>query len=347
MKPISQIIRKSISASLLAIFFLGGNVIAADAAPAQSPTQAPPPQHGEETPYATVNGQVITISEYANFFNAALRQKFYHGQVPEGQMAEVREQVTDKMVLRILLTEEAKRRKLVPDEKKIAETIAGYEAQYAASPFWKENRERLLPGLRAQITGQNLVEQLEKSVRAVPDPTDAEVKQFYAAHPELFTEPEKLRLSVILLAVDPSSPKEVWDKARAEAQALYERLRGGADFAEAARIHSSGKEAGEGGDLGYVHRGMLPDTLQEKIDELKVGVVAEPITILEGVAIFYLKDRRVAQLRAFADVTERARGLARREREDAAWSALHASLKAGADIKIHDKMKPAGGEERR
>lgn len=330
MKLINQVVHKFLAASLAAMSFLGGGVSAAE------DSSAPPPaaQHTEATVYATVNGRAISISDYANAYDAFLKKKYYHGTVPEGKMAEAREEVLNQMVMRILLVGEAKRRGLVPDEKKIAEAIAGYEAQYAASPVWKQNRDRLLPGLRDQLSGQSLQEQLEKSVRAVPELSDEEVRRFYDGHPELFTEPEKLHLAVILLTVDPSSPKTAWEQARAEAQAIHARLLGGADFAEAARMHSSGKEAAQGGDLGYVHAGMLPETLQQKIDAVKVGEIAAPIDMLEGIAIFYLKDRRAAQLRAYADVAERAKGLARRYAEDAAWSDLQARLRSAADVKV-------------
>jgi len=337
---IGQILRKS----LLAAAFLSSAALAADAPPAAKAAAVPgAAQHGDDAVYATVNGKPILIRDYTNAFSATLRQKFYHGKVPEGQMGEVREQVTDQLVQRVLLLDEAKKRGLTPDEKAVEATVAGYEAQYAANPVWKENRERLLPGLHTQLSEQNLLEQLEKSARDVPEPSEAEVKQFYERHPELFTEPEKLRLSVIMLTVDPSAPKAAWDQARAEAQAIYGRLQSGADFAEAARMHSSGKEAEQGGDLGYVHRGMLPEVMQQKVDDFKVGETAEPITLLEGVAIFRLEDRRSAQLRSFADVAERASGLARRERQDAAWLALVARLKSAADIRILVGQLP--GEE--
>jgi len=332
-KLISQFVCKSAAVSLLALFSVAGNVSAADAAPAVASVPAPGP-HNENTVYAVVNGQTILISDFANAFNATLRQKFYHGQVPEGEFAKVRDLVTKQLVLRILLLDEAKRRGIVADEKKVAEAVAGYEAQYAASESWKQNRERLLPGLRAQLSTQSVLEQIEKTVRAVPVLPAAEVKKFYTSHPELFTEPEKLHLSVIMLAVDPSSPEAAWVQARDEAQAIYKRLQNGADFAETARIHSTGKEAEKGGDLGYVHRGMLPDVLEAKIDAFKPGLAAEPIQLLEGVAIFRLEGRQPAQLRAFADVAERAASLAQREVQDAAWSALQARLEAAATIRI-------------
>jgi hypothetical protein len=342
---------KPVASSLLAVsFMVSGAAIAAEpsAEAPQPPAQtAPAAQHNEDTVYATVNGKPILIRDYVNAFNATLRQKFYHGKVPEGKMSEVRKEVFDQMVERMLLIEEAKRRNLSPDDKKITEAIAGYEAQYAASQVWQQNRERLLPGLRAQLAEQNLLEQLEKSVRAIPDLSDREIKRFYDGHPELFTEPEKLHLSAIMLAVDPSSPKSAWDQTQAEAQAIYERLNNGADFAETARLHSNGKEAEQGGDLGYVHRGMLPDVLQQKVDSFKVGAVTEPITMLEGIAIFRLEDRRPAKLREFADVTERARSLARREHEESAWSKLKTKLKSAAKIKmLVNPTQPEGGMER-
>lgn len=295
---------------------------------------SPVGQHDQETVYATVNGKPILIRDYVNTFNSSLRQKFYHGKVPEGEMSKVREDVLDQMIMRILLLEEANRRGLTADENKIAEAIAGYDKQYASSPSWQENREQLLPGLRTRLAEQDLLEQIEKTSRAVPEVTDADARRFYDNHRELFTEPEKLKMSVILLGVDPSSPKERWDDAMEEARKIHKRLLEGADFAETARTHSSGAEASQGGALGYIHRGMLPEVLEKKIDEFKIGEIPEPLMILEGVAIFRLEDRLPAKLREFTDVVERARSLARREREDAAWSKLKANLKSAAKIKL-------------
>lgn len=343
MKSIKHFIRISAATGLLSTSFLITSIaVAVESAPTAPQPSAPAAQsapanaaqHNEGAVYATVNGQQILVRDYMNAFNTTLRRKFYHGNMPEGKMSEVREEVLDQMVIRILLLEEAKKRGLTPDESKIAETIAGYEKQYASSAQWQQNREQLLPGLRVQLAEQSLLEQFEKSARAVPEVSDTEAKKFYESHQNLFTEPEKLHLSSILLTVDPSSPKAVWEKTLEEAKAIYARLQNGADFAETARLHSNGKEAEQGGDMGYVHRGMLPEGLEKKIDDFKIGVITEPISVLEGIAIFRLEDRRPAKLRSFADVTERARSLARREREEGAWTKLKKRLKSAAKIKI-------------
>lgn len=333
---------------LLALCFLTpvmlaqGAVAAADVA-AQSaggaPTaQAPAAAAAHSDVFATVNGKPISVQEYENTFAAHVRQKFYHRDIPQGQLEEARRDVKDKVVQRVLLLEEVERRGIAPDNDYIEKTIAGYEQRYADSASWKENRERLLPGLRKQLAEQNQLAQLEQQVRNVPDPTDAEAKAYYDKHPDLFTEPEKLRLSAILLAVDPSSSSAIWQATREEAQAIYKRLQGGADFAEASRLHSNSKYAETGGDMGYLHRGMLPEALQDKIDKFELGKANEPLDTLEGVAIFRLDERVPPKKREYADVAQRARDLLVRERQENAWKDLLDKRTASADIKILNQL---------
>lgn len=315
----------------------GGEPAAKDAPP---PAAAAKDMH--DRVFAVINGRSIPTADYEQAFTALVRQRFYHGQIPENELAAVREEIKNKLVQRVVLLEEAERRQILPDEKMIGETLAGYEKRYTNSPQWQQNREALLPGLRKQLAEQSLVVQLDKQVRDVAAPTDAEVRAYYDSHPELFTEPEKLRLSVILLAVDPSSPATAWQATREEAKAIHGRLAGGADFEETARLHSS-LNAEKSGDMGYLHRGMLPESIQQKVDAFEVGKINEPLETLEGVAIFRLVDRLPAQKRDFADVASRARELLVREGQDSAWKSLIDRLVAKADVKF---MHAASHEQR-
>jgi len=307
--------------------------------PVQSESQ--PAQAAAVTPqadshngvFAVINGHEIPTREYEAAFTSLVRQRFYHGQIPENDLAAVREEIKAKLVQKVVLLEEAERRNIKPDEAQIEETVAGYEKRYAASPQWKENRERLLPDLKKALAEQSLIALLDKQVKAVGTPENDDVLAFYEKNPQLFTEPEKLHLAVILLAVDPSSPATAWQSTREEAKAIYGRLIAGADFDETARVHSS-VFAEKGGDMGYLHRGMLPEQIQGKIDKFEIGKVNEPIDTLEGVAIFRLIDRVAAKKRDFADVVDRARDLLIRERQDKAWKDLIDRLVAKAEIKF-------------
>ena len=286
--------------------------------------------------YATVNGKPVTQAEFHSAYATFLRQKFYHGQVPQDQLDQARKEVSDKLIDRILFLEEAERRSVVADTAEVEKQIQGYDQRYAANPNWQKSREAMLPGLRQQLEQQSRLSRLEQAVRDVPAPGADEVKAFYAAKPELFTEPEKVRLHSILLAVEPSSGAMVWDAAMREAETIVKRIRGGADFSEQARLSSNDASAEKGGDMGYLHRGMLPDALQAKIDQFKAGEVADPIQMLQGVGVFRLDDRISPKLQDFSRVAERAADLLHREQREKAWQDLVAKLRGAANIVIHE-----------
>lgn len=286
--------------------------------------------------YATVNGKPVTQAEFHSAYATFLRQKFYHGQVPQDQLVQARKDVSDKLIDRILLLEEIERRGIVADGAEVEKQIQVYDQRYAANPNWQKSREAMLPGLRQQLDQQSRLSRLEQAVREVPPPSAEEVKVFYAAKPELFTEPEKVRLHSILLAVDPSAARPVWDAAMREAEAIVKRIRGGADFGEQARMSSNDATGEQGGDMGYLHRGMLPEALQAKVDQFKVGEVAEPIQMLQGVGVFRLDDRIPPKLQDFNRVAERATDLLHRERKEKAWQDLVAKLRGAASIVIHE-----------
>jgi len=295
--------------------------------------------------FAVVDGTTISAREFDAAYAAAVRQKFYHRAPPEEQLGEFRREVGDKLISRALLIKEAARRGIEPDAKRVAETLAAYDQRYSASPQWQKGREAMLPGLKRELEQQSVLGQLEAKVRAVVDPAEKDVRSYFDEHPELFVEPERVRLSVILLRVDPSSPRLVRDKAREEAAAIVKRLKNGADFAELARLHSGDVTAAKGGDMGFVHRGMLPQEVHQVVDDLKPGVVSPPVSVLEGVAVLRLDDRKPAHRMEFEDVRKRAADLWKREQSESRWRELAARLRKAANVRIMDPSRyPALGD---
>jgi hypothetical protein len=292
------------------------------------------------TPLITVNGRVITLSEFEGELVAVVRNRFYHRAPPDGEIELVRRDVAQKLVTRVLAAAEAKRRGLAPDEAKVARDLERIEARFRNSPGWAEHRGPQVARWRADLEEQSLAEVLEKEVREGVAPTPEQVRKFYDDNPALFTEPEKVRISIILLRVDPSAGKAARDKAREEAASIRQRLAKGADFAELARIHSAEESAAKGGDVGFAHRGSLTGPVQEAVDKLAVGQVSEPLEILEGVAIVQVTGREPSQLRPYDAVTERAQVLLRRKGADEAWTAVVEGLRAAAKVEVDARFYP-------
>lgn len=294
----------------------------------------PPADGAQNTVFAVVDGVAISTDEFEGALTAAIRQKYYHRRPPENQLAALRDEVADRMVNKVLLLKEARRRDIHPDEEKVRAEIAAYEQRYRNQPQWHENRAQVLPALTQALQEQSVIVQLEAATRAAPPPAEAALRAYYEAHSELFTEPERLRLSMILLKIDPSSPSSEWEQAFERARDMVKQLANGADFADLARLHSGDDSARDGGDMGYRHRGMLPSGIESEIDKMAVGTISEPLRLLEGVAVFRLTERKPAQIRRLEEVRSNVAELWTREQGGMQWRELLARLRAGAEIRL-------------
>ncbi|NMG44666.1 hypothetical protein GPA22_13135 [Aromatoleum toluvorans] len=332
----------------LASMFIAFGVHAADsqkagaAAPTPAAAQKPADPHAVPPYVAVVNGKVISSADFDVATREAIRQKFYHGTPPEGELEQLVRDVANTMIDRILLVEEIKRREMKPDAKAVDDKIANYEKRYASSARWQQERAQILPSLRQRLEEDDMLAALEAKTRNVPQPTPDKVLAYYKKHPEKFTEPEKMRISLLLLAVDPSSPTAAWEAAETEAGALRLKLtEGGTDFAQLARERSSDASAANGGDLGYMHRGMLPEGIQEKIDSMKPGDLSVPTRVLQGVALFRYEALQPPKHHDFDTVKPRATDLLMRDLGDEAWRNLKEQLRKKAKLEMNTQRYPA------
>lgn len=307
----------------------------AEPAPAAPPTVAP---GGTPVPpkavFAVVNGRAIDVERYEAELGLLIREKFFHRRPSQEQMLTVRRETGDRLIEKVLLLAECKRRGIQPDTAKVAEYMATFEENNKRNPKWIEQRQSLAPQLRQELEEMSMLERIAAAVRVAPQPSEDELLGYYAGHKDKFTEPDRLRLSVIVVGVKSSSEQAEWDKAKVQAAELRQQLIAGADFAALARQHSKDGSAQQGGDMGYVHRGMLSDELQAEIDKLKPGEVSGPLQMLEGVALYRVDEHIKAQPKSFDESKKRAQELWQREQGERQWQDLKAVLRTSAVIEV-------------
>lgn len=319
-------IRLALPALLMAILF-NAEVMAAEGNGA--PTVVDP-----AAAFAKVGNTVITFREFNAQFAAANRGVFYHGKPPESTIAKLQREMADKLVNDILLVNEAKRLKLKPED--VGDKVKQFEQKNANNPRWQDVREKAVASFTKQAEEESLRKLLEKQVRNVHKPTEKQVRAYYVAHPEKFTEPEQLRVALILMKVDPGEV-QAWGPAVKQAEEWIKELRAGADFAEYAKKYSDDRSTAEqGGDMGYLHGGMLAGAAAEAVAKLKVGEISEPAQLLEGVGIFKLIDRKESKLNNFAAVKGRATELLTNDESDRAWKDLIAQLRKKTQITVDE-----------
>lgn len=282
---------------------------------------------------ATIDGEAISYEEFEQMVYAEARQTFYHAAPPEETYLSFRREVADKLVNRKLKLKEARRRGLEPDAEYVALELAKLEAQYAGTERWEAEGDDMLERLRVHFEEESLLAQIDAVLRQVEAPSEADVRAYYESNIEKFTQPAQVRLSVILLSVPAWADTATWDAAREKAAGLLMSIREGRDFADVAREFSADPSAENGGDMGYVHAGVLEGELLKVVSELGDGEMADrPVTVLEGVVLVRVEGRRTPQVHALDEVRERAAGLWRRDAEQAEYEAAVARLRDASDI---------------
>lgn len=320
----------SIYPAIFLLLFSGQIAVAAEANTRQLQKSTSPKM------FASVGDSQISETEFNSAFSRHMRSKFYHGKPPEGQVDQVRQQVAESIITRSLLVAESRRQGLRCDEQAVQATIQQYDKRYASSEQWQQNRESLLGKLKERLCEDDLIRQIERKVRKVSNPTEKELTEYYKSNLDRFTEPARQRVSVILLQVDPSAPKSVWDAAAAEAKSIKAEIEQGGDFSEIASLRSADKSAQNGGDMGYLHKGMLSPAAEKVVDELSLKQISEPVRLLRGIAIFRVDERLPARVRSYSEVSTRAKDLWQREQSDNNWASFKDNLWATTPIKIYD-----------
>lgn len=82
-------------------------------------------------------------------------------------------------------------------------------------------------------------------------------------------------------------------EVRDTSYAIYQKLKEGLDFAQAAQQYSDDKSSSaQGGDLGYFERSRLPEHVADILYQFPIGGISEPIKFNYGYHIFRVTDRK-------------------------------------------------------
>ncbi len=105
----------------------------------------------------------------------------------------------------------------------------------------------------------------------------------------------EVRLRAIAITADLSDPDEIAD-AREKIEEIYESLEEGADFQEIAKRESDAPNSSEGGDMGWMGRGILPKHLEDVAFALEAGqhseIIEDKVGDLKVFRILYIDERR-------------------------------------------------------
>jgi peptidyl-prolyl cis-trans isomerase SurA len=142
---------------------------------------------------------------------------------------------------------------------------------------------------RNQITINRIRQQMVDNRIEV---SEQEVDNLLATTSSVSNQNREYHLAHILVSIPEAASPEQVQAAKARAQDILTRLRGGADFGQMAAAESDGQQALEGGDLGWRKSSQLPSFFTDIVVELKPGDISDPIRSPSGFHIIKVLDTR-------------------------------------------------------
>ncbi len=122
--------------------------------------------------------------------------------------------------------------------------------------------------------------------------TEGEIAAYMAQQSSQPQRRSAYHLRHILVATGEGASSEQLQKAKQKANRLVEKLRSGANFKQLALAESDGRQALEGGDLGWRSADQLPTLFSGLVRKMEKGQISDPIRSASGYHIVQLVDYR-------------------------------------------------------
>ena len=188
----------------------------------------------------------------------------------------LRSQVLERLVLTRVQTQRAQEAGIRVDDRELNEVITNLATQNKmslpdfAEAVKKEGMDYL--AFREQIRDEVVINRLRaREIESRVLVTDQDIDLFLANQTRL--DQTEYHLAHILVAVPDGASTETRAKARAKAEALLKRLKGGEDFAQIAIRNSDGQQALAGGDLDWRLGSNLPELFADTVQKDRKSVV--------------------------------------------------------------------------
>lgn len=163
--------------------------------------------------------------------------------------------------------------------------------QYVAYDVWIERQKTRM------LVEKVIAEEVESKVTV----SEEEAKAWFAANPQIAQEPERVRVSQILVSSED------------EAKLIEGRLKRGDDFAALAREKSISPEGREGGGMGTFAPGEVP-TVMDLVFKLEPGKPSGVVQSEYGYHIFLVTERTPARAVSYEEVRSKVMERVRAEK---------------------------------
>ncbi|NVN99322.1 MAG: peptidylprolyl isomerase [Geobacteraceae bacterium] len=258
--------------------------------------QAKPAAISPEDTVAKIDTTTITRKELDRALSVLVAQnRIQQGSTPEA-MKEAQKSALEQLVFAELIYQQGMKVAPADLEKQVEFKMAqnkskfGTPAEFEAALKDSAITENELAAIsRKDIVITNYIETKIAPSIAV---TDEEIKKFYEDNKAGLVEEPQVKASHILIGVDSAAAPVVKAEAKAKAEAILKELKGGKDFAEAAKANSTCPSKDQGGDLGFFGKGQMVPAFEQAAFSMKPGELSDVVETQFGYHIIKVTEKK-------------------------------------------------------
>ncbi len=251
---------------------------------------------------AVVNDDIITLSELNRAFEPYAKriEATYTKPDKESVLKGNKEALLQEMVNQLLIEQTAKKAGAdfsTVKEEDVTGVVNDMLVKHKVT--LEEFQRRLeaegssLENLKKEIKGQILrMRLLRREVQSRIVITDEEIGAYYQEHRDAYEGKEAARIRQIFLPAAADAPATQRQQARELAQQIRERVIQGESFEQLCAQYSGGPAANQGGDVGFVERGVILPPVEKAAFALPIGKLSDVIETDIGYHLIVVTDRR-------------------------------------------------------
>ena len=259
---------------------------------------------------AVVNGVVISQKDLKKLLDLNLQRFSLQGLNPSKvEIGKIKDEILESLIDREILYQESQKSRIKVNKNEINKELSAFKKRFPSKDEYNEELNSMQiseKDIKKQIKEKLAIDKLiDKKIAKKIVVSDKESKAFYDSHPDLFKQPEAVRVGHILIKVEPGAGETKRAEAVNKIKDIQKGLKHGQDFAVLSREYSEdGDSSADGGDLGYITRGETVKPFEDAVFEMKPNEVSGIVKTRFGYHLIKVYDKKPEKIVAYDEAKD-------------------------------------------
>jgi peptidyl-prolyl cis-trans isomerase SurA len=291
---------------------------------------------------AKVNSEIITLSsvnERVELLKQKMREDYHGGE------EEILDEALNAIVEEKLQLQEAKKKGLEVDDSAVEAAVNDIEQknglQEGQLATMLESEGRSMESYKNHIRDQILVSKVVRfELGSRVNISERKITKYYHNNQKDFWEPAKVRVRHILILTEEGLSADKKKEKYLLVKNILREIKGGRDFAAAAKEYSEDISASEGGDVGFIEKGKMVPEFENAVYRMKEGAISDIVETEYGYHIIKVDKVLAGRTLPLKDVKNKIKFILSSKKQKSAYEEWMDELKKSAFVEISLFEKP-------